>query len=87
MPRFIKRYDSLVAFIQCMIKEKFTPRDFSAEWVRFDQADELKLLKPLPRGEFDLDCIRAFVRDCAFTDQSLYLRMLQEAGLASQLCH
>jgi hypothetical protein len=79
--RFQKRYDAIVAFVNRMISERFTPQNLSSNMMRFDQTGNLKFLRMVPKGEFNLEAVYDFIKDCCKNNHPVYYKIIQTACL------
>jgi hypothetical protein len=75
--------NSLGLFIQKLTAQNFTPLNFSSSSLMFNKKWELRLIKPMLKGNFDFNAIEDFIADCAGGNPVVFKELMKKSGLVN----
>lgn len=74
---------TLVALMQWLIRNDFTPSNFSSAFLMFDNQYRLKTLKPMQKLPFDFNALEDFAFHCADGNLTIFQHLMQKSNLTS----
>lgn len=75
--------EKLTGVVKECIKQNQTPLNFTPKTLMFDDAYNLKTLKPLCKELFDFDLLEEFVRACAGGNEIVFQYIMKQSGLSN----
>lgn len=74
--------EKLTEIVRECIKQNQTPLNFIPKTLMFDDAYNLKTLKPLSKQPFDFNLLEEFVKDCAGGNNIVFQYIMKQSGLS-----